>query len=227
MNQLSIMIFVLIIPGILAAIIIERLTVHKRTNSFFFTLYSILLGLLSYVLLQIFQYVLIFVKNITCEEYIPYTSLRVWKFISNSNSYSVNLSEVAWATIVAVILGFIVSALIHHKIVNKMAKLLSVSSKYGDESLFYYYLNSKEIDWVYVRDKERGLIYQGRVQSYSENEKIHEIVLTDVAVYSYYHPEELYKTPTIYICKDLGELQIEQIPQENFKNDKENSNGKV
>jgi hypothetical protein len=203
-------------------IIVERLTIHKRTNSFFFILYSILLGLLSYVLLQIFKHIFTFLKSLIYNKNISFSFLHVWEVISNSNSYNVNLSEVAWATIVAVILGFIVSAIIHHKIVNKIAKKLSVSSKYGDENLFYYFLNSPEIDWIYIRDKERELIYQGRVESYSENEKIHEIVLTDVIVYSYYNQDKLYTTPTIYICKDLGKLQIEQIPQENFQSEEEN-----
>jgi hypothetical protein len=222
MNQLSIILFILILPGILATIIVERLTIHKRTNSFFFILYSILLGLLSYVLLQIFKHIFTFLKSLIYNKNISFSFLHVWEVISNSNSYNVNLSEVAWATIVAVILGFIVSAIIHHKIVNKIAKKLSVSSKYGDENLFYYFLNSPEIDWIYIRDKERELIYQGRVESYSENEKIHEIVLTDVIVYSYYNQDKLYTTPTIYICKDLGKLQIEQIPQENFQSEEEN-----
>jgi hypothetical protein len=222
MNQLSIILFILILPGILATIIVERLTIHKRINSFFFILYSILLGLLSYVLLQIFKHIFTFLKSLIYNKNISFSFLHVWEVISNSNSYNVNLSEVAWATIVAVILGFIVSAIIHHKIVNKIAKKLSVSSKYGDENLFYYFLNSPEIDWIYIRDKERELIYQGRVESYSENEKIHEIVLTDVIVYSYYNQDKLYTTPTIYICKDLGKLQIEQIPQENFQSEEEN-----
>jgi hypothetical protein len=222
MNQLSIILFILILPGILATIIVERLTIHKRINSFFFILYSILLGLLSYVLLQIFKHIFTFLKSLIYNKNISFSFLHVWEVISNSNSYNVNLSEVAWATIVAVILGFIVSAIIHHKIVNKIAKKLSVSSKYGDENLFYYFLNSPEIDWIYIRDKERELIYQGRVESYSENEKIHEMVLTDVIVYSYYNQDKLYTTPTIYICKDLGKLQIEQIPQENFQSEEEN-----
>ncbi len=226
MNHLSIILFILIIPGILSTIIIENLTIHKRTNSFFFTLYSLLIGFLSYSLLQLLQNVWIFVRNFICEKYTPYTSLNAWGIISQSDQYSVNLTEVVFATLVAIPLGFLIAALIHHKVVNKIAKAISASSKYGDENLFYYYLNSKEIDWVYIRDKENEQIYQGKVESYSENEKIHEIVLTDVTVFSYYDPKEIYKTPTMYICKELGKLQIEQIPNENFNPKKEITNGK-
>ena len=88
-------------------------------------------------------------------------------------------------------------------------------------------MNSEEIDWVYLRDKENEEIYQGKIESYSENGKIHEIVLTDVTVFSYYDPKEIYKAPTMYICRKLGKLQIEQIPSENFNSEKEVANGKT
>jgi len=56
--------------------------------------------------------------------------------------------------------------LVNYKIFHKFAQKLLISQKYGDENLYSYYLNAKEIDWVYVRDFERKLTYQGRVISF-------------------------------------------------------------
>lgn len=111
----------------------------------------------------------------------------------------------------AVPVAFISSLLVNHKIFHKLASKIGVSRKYGDENLFTFYLNSKELHWVYVRDFERKLTYQGRIFSFSENDTCHEIVLADVTVFGYEDSEEYYSVPTLYLCRARGSLVIEQI----------------
>ena len=150
--------------------------------------------------------------------------MKVWSVISQSKSPLLSPLEIIWAIFIGIPLGFIVSWIINYKFLHKFAEFIKMSTKYGDENLYSYYLNTNEVDWVYIRDKEKDLIYQGRVQSYSENEKIQEIVLTEVTVYSYYDPEKLYETPSVYISRELGKLQIEQIPEVKFNNQNKGDN---
>ena len=225
MNALAITMFILMIPGIVTLIVIDKLIVHKQWGSFFFALYSIILGIFSYCLLQLCFWVPLIIRNIICTPGSELKSLDAWKVIKQTSSLTLNPLEIILATIIAIPLGFMISGLIQYKVLNKIAKVLKVSTKYGDENLFSYYLTADEIDWVYIRDKESDTIFQGKVESYSENEKIQEIVLTDVTAYSYYAQEELYETPSLYLCKELGKLQIEQIPESKFK--KGEANGKT
>ncbi|HZF31336.1 MAG TPA: hypothetical protein VE907_19625 [Gammaproteobacteria bacterium] len=56
MNQLAVVVIVVLFPGILAATVADKLTVHSKWDSFKFALYSFLLGVLTYSVLQILAY---------------------------------------------------------------------------------------------------------------------------------------------------------------------------
>ena len=140
-------------------------------------------------------------------------TLDVWSLVTDGRM-RIDLLEVFAATVLSVPVAFVGAFLINYKIFHKLAQKLRISQKYGDENLYSYYLNAKEIDWVYVRDFERKLTYQGRVVSFSENEKIQELVLSDVTVYAYDDSTEYYSVPNIYLCREMGRFVIEAIPAE-------------
>jgi hypothetical protein len=103
--------------------------------------------------------------------------------------------------------------LVHnHKILNKIAKKVGVSTKFGDENLFSNYLSSGDIYWVYVRDHATNQTYEGQVRSWSETNNIQEMVLSDVTVYVYETSEKLYSLPSLYIARPAGTFVIEAIP---------------
>jgi hypothetical protein len=159
MNKLVVTIIIILLPGIIATIISDKLTYHSKWDSFKYGLYSLILGFFTYVFLQILVY--IYDIFIACSlSNISWHHLTVW---SNTTSENIDISfwEVGLAIILSVPIAFIASWSINYKILNKFGKYIHVTSKYGDENLFSYFLNSKEVDWVYVRDQTRGLTYQG------------------------------------------------------------------
>lgn len=85
----------------------------------------------------------------------------------------------------------IATGLDHYKLINLFGKWIKLTNKYGDENLYSYFLNAKDVDEVYVRDIN-NLTYHGLIDSYSENDEIKEIVLVDVVVYDYETSKELY-----------------------------------
>jgi len=215
MNKLAVVIVVILFPGIVAAIISNRITVHNAKWDYFkYGMYSFVLGISCYIALQLVCYVydiiLSYVYNISP---IPWTHLQSWEILQDTDT-KIKSYEIFMSSLLALPISCAASYLINHKIFNKLANKLHISDKYGDENLFSYYLNAKEIDWVYVRDKENSLTYQGRVNSYSETDSIQEIVLYDVTVYTYDDSEELYSLPSMYLCKTMGKFTIEQIPSE-------------
>ena len=212
MNQFVVTLVVILIPGIIAAIISDKITVHSKWNAFKFGLYAMILGLSAYAGLQLFFYVVDLFK--ACSFNIPsWSHLNVWSSAISEN-HKIVASEVVYAAILSLPTAFFASFLINYKIFNKLAKRLKLSSKYGDENLYSYYLNAKEIDWVYVRDIENNLTYQGRIESYAENDRMQEMVLYDVTVFRYQDSIQLYSVPTIYLTKEMGKFIIEAIPKE-------------
>lgn len=212
MNQLVVTLIVILMPGIIATVISDKITIHSKWTSFKFSLYALVLGVFSYIVLQ-FIYYGIDVFSAEKIAGLHWSHLQIWKAFYGENP-AVPAAEVAFAMLLSFPVAFIASYSINHKIFNKIAQALRVSAKYGDENLYSYYLNAKEIDWLYVRDIENNLTYQGRIVMYSETETMQELVLSEVTVFRYEDSEELYSVPTIYITKEIGRFIIEAVPQE-------------
>jgi hypothetical protein len=214
LNQLVVTLIFILIPGIVAAIISDKLTHHSRWDSFKFSLYSLTLGVGCYVLLQVITYLFDILSGFSIES-ISWTNLQIWN--SALNGADIAAWEICVATLLSLPVAFFASWLIHFKFFNKIAHKLRVSNKFGEENLYSYYLNAQEIDWVYVRDIENNLTYQGRVVSHSENDNAQEIVLSEVSVFRYEDSEFLYNVPTIYLSRGVGKLVIEATPNEFLK----------
>ena len=195
-SELTLKLILLLIPGSIACIIYERLTIHKQWNSFKFVTNAILFGAISYLTAQL-------LFNI-CR-----TDLSFQNFWENLPSKEIPYSVIIKASMVSILIGLISSALDQYKIMNRFGKWIRISNKYGDENLYSYFLNAQEVDEVYVRDIENNLTYHGLVSSFSENDEIKEILLSDVVVYSYETSEKLYKLDKIYISKSKENLIIE------------------
>ena len=220
-TDFSIRFFILLIPGIISSILIETLTDHKEWNQFRFLVHSFVLGFTAYLFCE-FIFNLAFLFSITSSK----RTLVFWKSLLDP-TISLNYSEIAYTCTLSVIQSFIIAAAIQNKWLFKLSKFLHVSFKYGDENLFSFFLNSKEINWVYVRDFKNNLTYRGLRDSFSETDKKCELVLTKVKVYRYSDSEFLYEAAAVYLSFEAGSFLIEIPPLEEVKNEsgrKKNSN---
>ncbi|MHB1332550.1 MAG: hypothetical protein ACYCY1_08135 [Sulfuriferula sp.] len=210
MNSLAVAIAIVLLPGLVASVICDKITVHSpRWGAFKYSIYSFLFGILSYGLLQFIEYGYHYILSFLDKTHqVQSYTLGVWSIIQNDKA-PIALSEVGWATLLAPIVALIAAWLVNYKILNKIAQKLNISQKYGDENLYSFFLNLNEVDWVYVRDKINGFTYFGRVVSYSECDSIQEIVLSEVGVYEYESSELLYPVSIIYLSKPLGSFVIE------------------
>ena len=127
----------------------------------------------------------------------------------------VNFAVLPWEIVVAMLLSvpvaFTAAACVQHKVITRI-----VTSKYGDENLYTYFMNGRDTEWIYVRDKENNLTYEGRVSS-CENEHIHEFVLLDCTVYRYEDSAKLYSVPTAYLSREIGKLVVEAVTEDRLR----------
>lgn len=184
-NDIAIKIIILLIPGGITTVIIESLTIHKKWSEFKFVIYTILLGTFSYLSIQFVELLFELFKYIFISEKCKYEprALKIWESINQN--VGIPLNEILLACIMGIINGFVISAIIYYKIVFRIAKKLKVSSKYGEENLFSYLLNSNDVVEIYVRDIPNNLTYHGKIDSFSENDNSKEILLYNVKVYEY------------------------------------------
>jgi F0F1-type ATP synthase assembly protein I len=194
-SALALKLILILIPGGLATLILEKLTTYLKWESFKFVINSILLGGLSYLLSDLVFYIF-------CADDIK----NFWlKFTSND----IPFWEIVRATGVSLIVGFGAAWIENKKMITRFARKFHIADKYGEENLYSYFLNSKEVTEVYVRDIANNLTFHGEVDSFSENEQISEITLRHVKVYKYDDSAFLYEIPKVFLSREKSSIFIE------------------
>lgn len=208
-SELTLKLIILLTPGAVASIIFEKLTIHKKWNSFQFIANSILFGGLSYLFAQL-----------------AFNSFRhdnsFDNFWSNLPSKEIPFEAAMKALIMSIFIGFVCAGLDNYKIVNRIGKFFRLTTKYGDENLYSYFLNAKNVNEVYFRDVPNNITFHGMINSYSETSEFKEIVLRDVKVYDYTTSEFMYELDKVYLSRPKDDIIIE-VPFIN--NIKTNENG--
>lgn len=194
------------LPGIFAALIVDNLTVHKGWDNFRFPLYSLLLGIVCYLFMQ----AVLEVANVILD---TKYGLRFWGVVGNdakSGDLHVDFRELFAAMLVSIFLGITVSAIINKKIVHRLASELGITEKYGDESLFYFFLNSPDVGWVRVTIFAESKVYEGYRESFSDSDGVREVLLRDVNVYRLQDSALLYHLDSAYLSSNSESFVIEK-----------------
>jgi hypothetical protein len=233
-SEFTIRLIILLLPGGLATLLVELFTVHRKWSSFRFILYSIFLGAASYVTYQLYLYVqavtLYLIPSLV--NYFGVYSfkpayqpkiLTVWASLLDG-SKGFESREIAFSCLFAILVGGAISTIIQKKVLFKLARVFSISTKFGDESLYEYLLNTTEVEWVWIRSKTRGLTYRGAVAAFTATEKVREIVLKDVTVYIYETSERCYDVSILYL--NIGPTDVIEVPNVAKKKEEEDDREK-
>lgn len=210
--ELTIKLIILLLPGALSTKIYKRLTIHKSWSNFDFVVNSIVFGGASYIVLQFAYNIIPLIKNI-CGGNEQYVILNTWQRITDKAL--IPYAEVAYASVISVFLGYLFSAVDTNKIINKIGYKVNASNKYGDEGLYSYFLNSNEVQIIYLRYPKYNLTYHGIVISFAEEGGKSEILLAQASVYSYDESEFLYDIDNVYIAFEKSEVIIEKAKNNN------------
>lgn len=195
-SELTLKLIIILIPGAIATRIYQKVTIHDKWTSFQFVVNSIVFGGFSYLLTELFID-------------ICYSDKRLLKFWSNLPVENIPYDLVIKTCITGVLIGLSISALDHYKLVNWFAKKIKISKKYGDENLYSYFLNGKEVKEVYIRDFDNNSTYHGLIDSYSEQDSFCEIVLYDVVIYDNETGNKAYSLDKVYLSRPKEKMTIE------------------
>ena len=213
-SELTLKLTILLIPGAVASIIFEKLTIHKKWNSFQFIANSILFGGISYLTAQL--------------------AFNIFQHDSSFDSFWLNLPSkeipfeaITKAIIISVLIGFICAGLDNYKFINRIGKFLKLTRKYGDENLYSYFLNASNVTEIYFRDIPKKITYHGMIDSYSETNEFKEIVLRDVKVYEYETSHLMYELDKVYLSRPKDDIIIEVPFINKIKTDKNCGETKV
>ncbi|NQS97321.1 MAG: hypothetical protein HQ591_02595 [candidate division Zixibacteria bacterium] len=217
-SNLAVKLLILLIPGIISVLLIDALTIHKKWPAFLFFTFFFVIGFFNYALLFLFGDL----TNLTI------INLKTISVLFDQNIYYDQLKDICicaiGATIIGVITGLLLSALIYNKVLFMVARALRLSYKTGNVDIWSYYFTSQDFPgWVVVRDLEKDLMYQGWVRASTDSsDDVDELLLWDVSVYTNSTGELIYNADFILIPGAHKNMLIEK--QTIQKNNKESSN---
>lgn len=201
-SGVTIRILLLFFPGLISTYIVDAFTIHKPRTPFFFILQSFVYGFSSYLLYW-------GLGNVV------YWFMDKGSFTVNflmalvDSSATIDFKEIIFVSGVAVVLSLIFTACNTYKIHTCIAHKLRITKKFGELDVWGFVFNSKEVEWVTVRDHKNDMMYDGWVKAFSDDSINAELLLRDVVVYKNLSGEKLYDIGAMYLSLDRSDIAIE------------------
>ncbi|WP_249847629.1 hypothetical protein [Aggregatibacter actinomycetemcomitans] len=213
MNELTIKIVMLLLPGIIITMLIDKFTEHKEWNNYKYSLFVISYGILSYLILQILsllnQCAKIGYENFTLNnaEY-----LQVWDVNSSIN---LPYNEVIASGIVSFFLGLLFVYIDHKGYLAKFLLKFNISRKYGDYGVFPQLLKDNKDQYIDITIWDKNLFIRGIVNSFHEDKELFEIYIENADVYktSKGKATKIYTALRLSICEPYKNLIISTTQQ--------------
>ncbi len=193
----------LFFPGILCAYIVDGLTIHRPREAKFFMLQSFVCGIFSYF----FYWSGLKIIHLIWDNPVA-SDVLFLRSLTNSNQ-PFSYREIAIVSIIAIALGAVISASARYKVLNRCARVIGLTKKFGELDVWGHMLNIKAIVWVTVRDHKNNLIYDGWIQAFSDDSKDAELLLRDVSIYKNDSGERLYQVGAVYLSRKKEDISIE------------------
>jgi len=208
LNELTVRLLFLFLPGIVCSLVVAHLTTHRDLQSADHIIPSFLFGFLVYILYSGTAYL--------WNDVLGLIELPAYELIPAEGTPATGISALAIlvSIVLALVLAFVISALKNRKILNRLARRLSVTQKFGDRDVWSYMMNSENLDWVVIRDQAKGLYYVGKPVVSSDEESVRELILTNTAVHDDETGEVLYVPGNVYFSFPQEGMVIELNPRE-------------
>ena len=208
MDELTILLVVILFPGVLLTVIYDNYAEHKPWDSFKYVLYSIAAGLIIYSTLQLAIFLVQFLYDIKGYNKTNWIILSVWDAIKNSKTTVINPWEVLAAGFTGVIIALICIKITQAKLINSLLIKWGITNKYGDDSVYIQTIEYIGNDFVSVVLLDEKITVQGLIKYYHDNGSFLELSLTEVKVFDTETSVEKFEADILYISKAYGNIML-------------------
>ena len=203
-SELLIRVILLFLPGIIAKIIIDQLSQIEEKRHFYFVIYSLVLGFISYFLYGFFVYL---INSLNFLEY-PINVSFLESLLDDERR--INVNEIAYTSLISILLGVFIAFVINKKLFHRTAKNIGITNKFAEPGVWGFLFESSDpTDWVLVRDHKNKLTYYGWVGAFSDKVDNCELFLRDVQIFDDVSGDHIHTTPAYYIARERNEISIE------------------
>jgi len=200
LDLLILQLAVLFLPGLIWARLDARFALNSKPSDTEFFLRAFLFGLVSYGITFLlfsalgWQFALVELADVGTKSVVTTNIVR----------------EILWAVGVGLILSVLWIYAATYKCLTRFLQKIRATKRYGDEDVWDYTFNSPiaAVEYVHLRDFNTKIVYAGWVVSFSETEKLRELVLRDVQVFDF-DGNMLFETPMVYLARAPENIHIE------------------
>lgn len=191
---------VLLLPGIIWARLDVRYAAMGKPSEFDFVLRAFVYGLASYA--------------VTFVIYSLAGSRFAFIDVAEAKDKSIFTQTIGGEILIATAVGFTLGIgwvyASTWKLFTQFLQTIGATKRYGDEDVWDFTFNSPDpsVGFVHVRDFEKGLVYAGRVNAFSESGKLRELTLFDVQLYDF-NGVLLDEVPRLYLARKADDIHIE------------------
>lgn len=204
--------FLILMPGVVATLMFKQIFSGVKYTVFEFVINSALFGIATFIIMElgysIYNIVIaLFSKDITISCGL---NLSIWNNLFDGNE-EFNKIELIVAYLLSIPLGLFYGYAFSKKFLNKVFQKLGLTNRYGDNDVWSYFLNSKDIEWIIVHNKKTELSYFGKISAYSDSNAKREILLKEVDVFASNSDwdEPIYQSNYVYLELDSNNFTIE------------------
>lgn len=191
---------IIFLPGLIWAQIDARYAVKRKPRPIEFLIRAFLFGISTYLIA--YAGYAVFGQSFSSLDVDPSGPARILldDFVD----------EIFISAVIAFLLSVIWIYVATYRLLNRLLIWSRATNKYGDEDVWDFMFNSSqgESEYVHVRDFEKGMTYTGWVSAFSETEKLRELLLRDVIVYTGDSGEST-AVPLLYLARDGADIHIE------------------
>lgn len=208
LSSVTLRVLLLFFPGVVCAMFLDALTVHRERTPVEFLTHSFALGMGSYLALA------------TARDLAAATArtlrLREPRDVTFFDALLNDHVRIAWreivvAGLIGVLLTAGIAACLNRRVIPRVASALRVSRKTGGVDVWNFLFESLTGQLVVVRDLSHDVAYFGEVEVFSETSDNAELLLKNVKVYENSTSRKLYAAERVYLARDPGTLVVEPL----------------
>ncbi|MBV9109675.1 MAG: hypothetical protein JO306_09745 [Gemmatimonadetes bacterium] len=208
LSSVTLRVLLLFFPGVVCAMFLDALTVHRERTPVEFLTHSFALGMGSYLALATARdLAAAAARTLRMREPLDVTFFDA---LLNDRVH-IAWREIVVASIVGVVLTAAIAAILNRRVILRVARGLRVSRKTGGVDVWNFLFDSLTGQLVIVRDLSHDMTYFGVVEVFSETSQNAELLLRNVRVYENSTSKKLYTAERVYLARDLGALVVEPL----------------
>jgi Family of unknown function (DUF6338) len=209
LSSVTIRVLLLFFPGVLCALVVDTLTVHRERTPVEFLTHAFALGMGSYLSLAVVRDALaVLARGVRLREPLDVTFFEALL----NDRVRIAWGEIALAASVGVVLSCVMAAAVNRRLLMRFASRLNLTQKLGEPAVWSFVLNSERGKSLIVRDVAQDTVYVGTVEAFSETPDHAELFLKEVEVFQNSSALKLYDATYVYLARDVRTLVIEPAP---------------